>query len=60
VDDVEKKGVEEIKSHGVQVVTQVDRAAFQAAWPRPTSSTPASSARRRWTRSATPSKARQA
>jgi TRAP-type transport system periplasmic protein len=31
VDEVEKKGVEEIKSHGVQVVTQVDRAAFQAA-----------------------------
>lgn len=31
VDEVEKKGVEEIKSHGVQVVTQVDRAPFQAA-----------------------------
>ena len=31
VDEVEKKGVEEIKSHGVQVVTQVDRAAFQVA-----------------------------
>ena len=31
VDDVEKKGVEEIKSHGVQVVTKVDTAAFKAA-----------------------------
>lgn len=31
VDDVEKKGVEEIKSHGVNVVTQVNNAPFQAA-----------------------------
>ncbi|WP_066704660.1 TRAP transporter substrate-binding protein [Curvibacter delicatus] len=31
VDDVEKKGVEEIKSHGVKVVTQVNNAPFQAA-----------------------------
>jgi tripartite ATP-independent transporter DctP family solute receptor len=31
VDDVEKKGVDEIKSHGVQVVTKVDTAAFKAA-----------------------------
>lgn len=31
VDDVEKKGVEEIRSHGVQVVTNVDTAAFKAA-----------------------------
>lgn len=31
VDDVEKKGVEEIKSHGVQVVTKVDKAPFQKA-----------------------------
>ncbi|MDD2545667.1 MAG: TRAP transporter substrate-binding protein [Burkholderiaceae bacterium] len=31
VDDVEKKGVDEIKSHGVQVTTTVDKAAFQAA-----------------------------
>ena len=31
VDDVEKKGVDEIKSHGVNVVTQVNNAPFQAA-----------------------------
>ena len=31
VDDVEKSGVEEIKSHGVAVVTEVDKAAFRAA-----------------------------
>ena len=31
VDEVEKKGVEEIKSHGMQVVTEVDRAAFKSA-----------------------------
>jgi len=31
VDAVEKKGVEEAKSHGMQVVTQVDQAAFRAA-----------------------------
>ena len=31
VDAVEKKAVDEIKSHGVQVVTNVDKAAFQAA-----------------------------
>ncbi len=31
VDDVEKKGVDEIKSHGVQVVTKVDPAPFKAA-----------------------------
>jgi tripartite ATP-independent transporter DctP family solute receptor len=31
VDDVEKKGVEEIKSHGVQVVGDVDKAAFRSA-----------------------------
>ncbi len=31
VDAVEKKGVEEAKSHGMQVVTQVDQAAFRKA-----------------------------
>lgn len=31
VDEVEKKAVDEIKSHGVQVVTTVDKTAFQAA-----------------------------
>src|SRR5574343_66387 len=31
VDDVEKKGVDEIKSHGVNVVSQVNNAPFQAA-----------------------------
>lgn len=31
VDDVEAKGVAEIKSHGVNVVTQVNKAPFQAA-----------------------------
>ena len=31
VDEVEKKGVEDIKSHGTQVVTAVDKAAFKAA-----------------------------
>ncbi|MDD2691086.1 MAG: TRAP transporter substrate-binding protein [Simplicispira sp.] len=31
VDAVEKKAVDEIKSHGVQVVTNVDKAPFQAA-----------------------------
>jgi TRAP-type transport system periplasmic protein len=31
VDEVEKKGLEEIKSHGVQVVTEVDKAAFRTA-----------------------------
>ena len=31
VDDVEKKGVEEIKSHGMQVVMDVDKAAFKTA-----------------------------
>ncbi len=31
VDDVEKKGVDEIRSHGVNVVTQVNNAPFQAA-----------------------------
>ena len=31
VDAVEKKGVEEAKSHGMQVVTQVDQAAFRTA-----------------------------
>jgi len=31
VDEVEKKGVEEIKSHGVQMVTEVNKAAFKAA-----------------------------
>ncbi|MFT3721368.1 TRAP transporter substrate-binding protein [Pseudorhodoferax sp.] len=31
VDDVEKSGVEEIRKNGVQVVTEVDKAAFRAA-----------------------------
>ena len=31
VDDIEKSAVEEIKSHGVQVTTSVDQAAFRAA-----------------------------
>jgi TRAP-type C4-dicarboxylate transport system substrate-binding protein len=31
VDAVEKKGVEEAKSHGMQVVDKVDQAAFRTA-----------------------------
>jgi len=31
VDDIEKSAVEEIKSHGVQVTTAVDQAAFRTA-----------------------------